>query len=115
MDAASKNFHSAEADIRKEHFEKLVNDTSTDTGTIYFLRNGNSIQLGAKFNPPDAKTLEYKDGKGRLYNAGTNHIDEFSATGANQAKFETFITLGFGGSGADLSKQWTIPTREVSR
>ncbi len=108
MDAASKNFHSAEADIRKEHFEKLVNDTSTDTGTVYFLRNGNSIQLGAKFNPPDAKTLEYKDGKGRLYNAGTNHIDEFSTTGANQAKFETFITLGFGGTGADLSKQWTI-------
>src|ERR1035441_8913155 len=26
----------------------------------------------------------------------------------NQAKFETFLTLGFGGSGADLRKQWTI-------
>lgn len=108
MDAASRNFHSAEADIRKEHFEKLVNDTSADTGTVYFLRSGTSMQLGAKFNPPDAKTLEYKDGKGRLYTAGTNHIDEFSATGANQAKFETFITLGFGGTGADLTKQWTI-------
>jgi outer membrane lipoprotein-sorting protein len=108
MDAASARFHSAEADIRKEHFEKLVSDTSADTGTVYFLRNGSSMQLGAKFNPPDAKTLEYKDGKGRLYNAGTNHIDEFSASGENQAKFETFITLGFGGSGADLRKQWTI-------
>jgi outer membrane lipoprotein-sorting protein len=108
MDASSKNFRSAEADIRKEHFEKLVDDTTTDTGTVFFLRNGNSMQLGAKFNPPDAKTLEYKDGKGRLYTAGTNHIDEFSASGANQAKFETFITLGFGGTGADLTKQWNV-------
>ena len=108
MDEASRNFHSAQADIRKEHFEKLVSDTSTDTGTVYFLRSGNSIQFGAKFNPPDAKTLEYKDGKGRLYNAGTNHIDEFSAAGANQAKFETFITLGYGGTGAELAKQWNI-------
>src|ERR1022692_1092478 len=31
MDAASARFHSAEADIRKEHFEKLVSDTSADT------------------------------------------------------------------------------------
>jgi len=108
MDAASRNFHSAEADIRKEHFEKLVSDTSTDTGTVYFLRGGSSTQFGAKFNPPDAKTVEYKDGKGRLYTAGTNHIDEFSASGDNQAKFETFVTLGFGGSGVDLRKQWTI-------
>ena len=108
MDAASARFHSAEAEIRKEHFEKLVNDTSGDTGSVYFLRSGSSTQFGAKFNPPDAKTVEYKDGKGRLYTAGTNHIDEFSASGDNQAKFETFVTLGFGGSGADLRKQWTI-------
>src|ERR1035438_9799954 len=39
MDAASARFHSAEADIRKEHFEKPGSDSSSDTGTVYFLRN----------------------------------------------------------------------------
>ena len=108
MNAASANFHSAEADIRREHFERLVSDTSTDTGTIYFLRSGAATQFGAKFNPPGAKIVEYKDGKVRLYNAGNNHLDEFTASGANQARFETFVTLGFGGSGTDLAKQWNF-------
>ena len=108
MDAGSKTFHSAEASIQKQQFEKIVNDTTTETGTIYFLRNGGSTQVGAKFAPPNEQTLEYKNGLVRLYSAGTNHIDQYSSTGANQARFETFLTLGFGGSGSDLAKAWTI-------
>ena len=106
MDAASLKFKSAEADIKKEHFEKIVSDTSGEAGTIYFLRAGNSIQVGAKFK--NGQTLEYKNGTVRLYAEGTNHLDQASASGANQARFETFLTLGFGGSGADLVKAWTI-------
>src|ERR1039458_9261558 len=48
MDAASAKFHSAEADIRKEHFEKLVRSEERRVGTVYFLRSGSSMQLGAK-------------------------------------------------------------------
>jgi outer membrane lipoprotein-sorting protein len=108
MDAGSKTFRSAEASIQKQQFEKIVNDTTTESGTIYFLRNGGSTQVGAKFAPPNEQTLEYKSGSVRLYSAGTNHIDQYSTTGANQARFETFMTLGFGGSGSDLAKAWTI-------
>jgi outer membrane lipoprotein-sorting protein len=108
MDAGSKTFRSAEASIQKQQFEKIVNDTTTESGTIYFLRNGISTQVGAKFDPPSEQTLEYKNGAVRLYSAGTNHIDQYSATGANQARFETYMTLGFGGSGSDLAKAWTI-------
>ncbi len=108
MDAGSVKFHSAVASIQKQQFEKIVNDTTTESGTIYFLRNGNSTQVGAKFDPPNAQTLEYKNGLVRLYSAGTNHIDQYSTSGANQARFDTFLTLGFGGSGSDLAKQWTV-------
>jgi outer membrane lipoprotein-sorting protein len=106
MDTASTKFKSAEANIKKEHFEKIVSDTSEQSGTIYFLRVGNSTQVGAKFD--NGQTLEYKNGIVRLYSAGTNHLDQASAGGANQARFETFLTLGFGGSGADLAKAWNI-------
>ena len=108
MDASSARFHSAEASIEKQQFEKIVNDTTTESGTIYFLRGGGTMQVGAKFDPPNAQTLEYKDGVVRLYSAGTNHIDQYSTSGANQARFEAFLTLGFGGSGSDLAKAWTI-------
>jgi outer membrane lipoprotein-sorting protein len=108
MDAGSAKFRSAEASIQKQQFEKIVNDTTTESGTIYFLRSGGSTQVGARFDPPNAQTMEYKNGVVRLYSAGTNHIDTISTAGANQARFETFMTLGFGGSGSDLEKQWTI-------
>jgi outer membrane lipoprotein-sorting protein len=108
MDAASAKFHSAEANIKKEQFQKIVSDTTTQSGSIYFLRNGSSTQIGAKFVPPDEQTLEYKDGKLRLYSPGTNHLDEYSSSGPNQARYEAFLALGFGGKGSDLAKAWTI-------
>ena len=108
MDAASAKFHSAEADVKKEQFTKIVNDTMAERGKIYFLRTGSSTQMGAKLDPPDARTFEYKNGILRLYTPGTNHVDQYSAGGANQSRYEAFLTLGFGGSGSDLAKAWTI-------
>jgi outer membrane lipoprotein-sorting protein len=108
MDAASVKFQSAQAHVDREIFEKLVNDTTTQTGEIYFLRKGGSTQMGAKMSPPTNQTVEFKDGKLRLYSAGTNHLEEFATSGPNQTRFETFLTLGFGGSGSDLEKAWAI-------
>jgi outer membrane lipoprotein-sorting protein len=115
MDAASAKFTSAQADLRQELFTKAVQDTETQTGQIYFLRKAGATQMGMKLLPPDAKpgtppaqVFEFKDGKLRVFNPGTNQIDEISATGKNQSTAEIVMTLGFGGSGADLEKAWTI-------
>ena len=54
MDAASAKFTSAQADLRQELFTKVVHDTETQTGQIYFLRKGGSMQMGMKLLPPDA-------------------------------------------------------------
>jgi outer membrane lipoprotein-sorting protein len=106
MDAASKNFRSAEASIQKQLYEKIVRDTTTQSGETYIKRDGGSTQMGAKFD--NGQTVEYKSGLFRLYTAGTNHLDQYASKGANQSRFETYLTLGFGGSGSDLEKAWTI-------
>ena len=107
MDMASKSFKSAQADIKRVHLEKLVNDTSTESGTVYFLRNGGATQFGGRFGP-DLKIVEYKSGTVRLYTAANKHLDQVAASGTNQGRVETFLTLGFGGSGSDLAKAWNI-------
>jgi outer membrane lipoprotein-sorting protein len=106
MNAGSLKFQSAQADIKKEQFEKMVNDTTTQSGVVYVLRIGKSTQMGVKLD--NGQAFEFKNGTGRLYDAGTNHITEVSSSGANQAKAETFLTLGFGGSGTDLAREWDI-------
>ncbi len=107
MDAASTRFRSAEADFKWDLYQRVVRETTTQTGQIYFLKNGSTLQMGAKVAPPEAKTLEYKGGKLTLFDPSQNHVTEMSA-GANQSTYESFLTLGFGGSGHDLEKTWTI-------
>jgi outer membrane lipoprotein-sorting protein len=107
MDQASTKFRSAEADFRWDIYERVVKETTTQNGTIYFLKNGSSLQMGAKINPPTAKVIEYKNGNLQMFDPGSDHLTMLNA-GNNQAQYEGFLTLGFGGSGADLAKAWDI-------
>lgn len=107
MDAASLKFQSAEADFRWDLYERVVKETTTQTGTIYFKKQGGSTIMGAKIVSPTTKFLEYRDGKLRLFDPGTDHLTIITSKG-NQAQMESFLTLGFGGSGEDLAKAWKI-------
>ena len=107
MDQASAKFKSAEADFRQDMYERVVKETTTQIGTIYFLKNGSPLQMGAKINPPTAKVIEYRNGSLQLFEPGSDHLTVMSA-GNNKAQYESFLTLGFGGSGTDLAKAWDI-------
>src|SRR5215472_10231607 len=62
MDAASTQFKSAEADFRWDFYELVVKETTTQTGSIYFTKNGGKLEMGAKVVPPQTKIIEYKNG-----------------------------------------------------
>jgi outer membrane lipoprotein-sorting protein len=107
MDAASLKFQSAEANFRWDLYEKVVKETSTQTGTIFFKKEGGSTVMGAKMTSPSVKLIEFRNGRLRLFDAGTDHLTVVDAT-KNKAQLESFLTVGFGGSGKDLAKAWTI-------
>jgi outer membrane lipoprotein-sorting protein len=106
MDAASAKFKSAEANFRFDLFERVVKQTSSQSGDIYFVKDGAKIEMGAKFTSPAPKFIDYRDGLFRMFDPGPNHLT--TITSKNQAQIETFLTLGFGGSGKDLARAWTI-------
>ena len=107
MDAASARFKSAEADFRWDLFERVVKQTTSQSGTIYFQKDGANTEMGAKIVSPATKFLEFRDGTLRIFDPGTDHLTAV-ASKQNQAQIEAFLTLGFGGSGRDLAKTWTI-------
>jgi outer membrane lipoprotein-sorting protein len=107
MDAASLKFQSAEADFRWDLYELVVKETTTQTGTIYFKKQGTTTVMGARVVSPSIKIIEFRNGIVRLYEPGTDHLTIIDAT-KNKAQFESFLTVGFGGSGTDLAKSWTI-------
>ncbi len=107
MDAASLKFQSAEANFRWDLYERVVKQTTTQTGTIYFRKQGGALVMGAKIESPSVKIIEFRNGILRLFEPSTNHLTIIDAT-KNKEELESFLTVGFGGSGKDLAKAWTI-------
>lgn len=116
LDIASAQFKNAQANVSYDNYTRVVRDHSIETGSIYIERSSKGQQMGAVFfdSTPDgkpgkspAKILGYDGGTLQIYTPGVNQVDVFKA-GANQTTYESFLTLGFGGSGSDLAKAWTI-------
>ena len=116
MDTASKTFHSANASFNWEFYQRIVHDTTRQTGTMYIERGKDGVSLGTtvfdleangKAAAAPSKIIDFSGGLARLYSPAEKQVDVFHA-GANQANFESFLSLGFGGSGADLARAWQI-------
>jgi len=116
MDDASARFKNAQADVRYDTYTRVVNDHDIETGSIYVERAGSHENMGAVFynvgpdNKPastPARIVDFDGATLRIFTVGTNQVDLFKA-GANQAKYDSFLTLGFGGSGKDLARTWDI-------
>ncbi len=107
MDAASAKFQSAEADFQWDFYERVTRSTSTQAGTIFFQKQKSTTEMGAKMTTPGLKFLSFKENGLQIYDPGPNTLLKIS-TAKNGAQVESFLTLGFGGSGRDLEKAWTI-------
>jgi outer membrane lipoprotein-sorting protein len=107
MDAASLKFQSTEADFEWDTYERVVKQTTMQKGTIYFKKLGTAPAMGAKIISPSIKIIEFRNGILRLFDPGVDHLTTIDAT-KNRAQLESFLTVGFGGSGNDLLKAWTI-------
>ena len=111
MNAASKTFNDARADFRWDYYERVVRDTSTQQGSIYFERKSGAMTMGAVIMDPKTKAkqkiIDYEGGTLQMFDPGVDQITVLHA-GANQAQYESFLTLGFGASGTDLQHSWNI-------
>jgi outer membrane lipoprotein-sorting protein len=116
MDTASAHFKSAQADVRYDNYTRVVNDHDIETGSLFISRSGSTQDMGAVFynvGPDDrpgstpARIVNFNGATLRIFTVGTNQVDQFNA-GANQARYDSFLTLGFGGSGKDLQRSWNI-------
>jgi len=103
MDTASAHFKSAQADLTQDNYERVVRETTTDKGSVYFKGQGPTLEMGLKLDPPTARLVEYKNGVVRIYDPGPNQITE-----VRSGQIATYLAVAFGGSGKDLAKSWDI-------
>src|ERR1700740_1757842 len=103
LDDAAANFHSTQADFVWEQYQRVVDETDTQKGTVYYRRTGKEIEMMAEIKEPDAKFVLYKDGELRVYQPKIEQVIVYPTSG-NQNEIESYLVLGFGGSGQDLTK-----------
>jgi outer membrane lipoprotein-sorting protein len=107
MDAAAANFHTTQADFVWDQYQKVVDETDTQKGTVYYRRTGDNVEMMADVKEPDQKFVLYKDGKLEVYQPKIEQVMEYS-TGGNRSEIESYLVLGFGGSGEDLKKSFDV-------
>ena len=91
--------------MHRESYNSVIRDVDDkQDGSIYFIRDKNgSTQMGLATEGKNARTVEYKNGTVRDYNPGIKCFDTVTRPG-----IDTYLTLGFGGSGKDLAKAWVV-------
>lgn len=107
LDASSAKFQSAECDFRWDYYERVVMDTSTQTGTLYIARRSGQVEMGAVVQKPSIKVIQFQGNTLKMYDSATKQTKNIDVA-QNRAQAESFLTLGFGASGKDLEKSWDI-------
>jgi outer membrane lipoprotein-sorting protein len=103
MDESAKNFHSLSADVERTKVTVVVNDKSTETGTILVHADKMLLDLKA----PDARTILRTGDSLYLYNPGLKRVEEYNL-GKNRAMVDEFLLLGFGTQGKSLERSYVV-------
>jgi outer membrane lipoprotein-sorting protein len=109
MDRTAANFSSAQAKFVWTQYNAVVNEiTDTQKGTVYFRGRGKQVEMAADINdPPPPKYVLFTGSKAQVYQPKIDQVTEYD-TGKDRAAFESFLVLGFGGSGQDMLNTFNV-------
>jgi outer membrane lipoprotein-sorting protein len=103
MDGEAKNFHSVSADIERTKVTVVVNDRSTETGSIEV--RGDKMLLEMK--APDPRTILRSGDSLYVYTPGLKRVEEYNL-GKNRTLIDQFLLLGFGTDSKEMQKNYTV-------
>ena len=115
MDSAAAKFHSAEAKFSWDQLTAIVDEHDVQKGLIAFRRGSENklnntmmvVHVMTEDGQPAPKNVLFKNGELILYQPSIKQETVLQA-GSNRNQFESYATLGFGGSGKDLQKNWNV-------
>jgi outer membrane lipoprotein-sorting protein len=108
MDQAAAGFNTSQAAFVWDQYQKVVDEHDLQKGMVYFRRVGNEIQMAAEITNPEApKSVLFTDSKVEIYQPKIDQVTRYN-TGKDRATVESFLVLGFGGSGKDMLKSFDV-------
>jgi len=110
MDVSARSFTAVKADLTKASYTAVIDDTTIESGTMWLLRKANKskdVRVKMEFRKPDQRSVAFSGKKGEIYYPKINTVNEYDL-GKHKALVESFLLLGFGTSGKQLAKDYTM-------
>ena len=107
MDDTASKFKTTQADFVWDQYQKVVDETDSQKGKVYFRKVDGRTEMAADIAAPDNKYVLFTDGKVQIYQPRIEEVTSYDAS-KNRADFEAFLVLGFGGSGHDMLKSFDV-------
>jgi outer membrane lipoprotein-sorting protein len=106
MNEASKKLHTLSANLDYTKVTVLVDDKSTESGTIYF-RRGKTPDIRIDIQKPENKTIIFKNKYGEIYSPKINQVQEYNLDQKSDL-LQQFLLLGFGTDTNELKKNYYV-------
>ncbi len=109
LDKSAANFRSTTADFEFDTYQTdPIPDKDVMKGTAYYERKGAAFSMAAHVNEhngkDDQRMYMYSGGAFKLFQPSIDQVTTYK----NAGKFESYVMLGFGASGKELSDKWDI-------
>jgi outer membrane lipoprotein-sorting protein len=107
MDKAAAGFRAMTGKLRKTEYTAVLNDTSVESGEICLLRSGRELLMRTEILEPEPRSIGFDDSRVQVYYPKIQTVQIYDL-GRQRSLVDQFLVLGFGSSGAELTRNYTV-------
>jgi outer membrane lipoprotein-sorting protein len=107
MNQQAAEFRQVTAKLKKTSYTAILNDTSVESGAIWMRRAGRGIEMRGEVTGSDARSFGFRDTRGEIYYPNMNTVQIYDL-GKAKSLVDQFMLLGFGSSGRDIERNYTV-------
>ncbi len=107
LDRESKSFRQITAKLTRATHTAILNDTTSESGRMWMRRAGRNVSIRTEIIEPEARAYSFEGNTGQVYYPKMNTVQIYDV-GKSRTLVDQFLLLGFGTSGTDLAKNYTV-------
>ena len=107
MDREAAGFRDITGKLKKTEYTAVLDDTSVEGGQMWLRRTGHAVMMRVEIDVPQPKSVGVEGNSAEVYYPKMNTVQIYDL-GKAGALVDQFLSLGFGSSGKDLQKNYSI-------
>lgn len=107
MDRSAASFQGMTANLTQVTHTEVINENETLNAVVKLRRTKDGLTGRVDFSGPNAKTVAVQHRKVRVYYPKSNVVELYDV-GKYGSQLDQFLLLGFGTSGKELQKNYTV-------